>query len=76
MRYSSNGEINIKNKKMSKKEKKEKTSGKYLKKPKIKIQGIDPKKVIASMPYTPLVKNGRTGYFNDEYEEEIKWLGK
>ena len=56
--------------------KKEKESKKYLKTPKVKIKGIDAKKVIASMPYTPLVREGRTGYFNDEYEEEIKWLGK
>jgi hypothetical protein len=28
------------------------------------------------MPYNPMVKEGRTGYFNDEYEREIKWLGR
>lgn len=52
------------------------TKGKFLKKPKFKIEGIDPKKVIASMPYSPMVREGRTGYFNDEYEKEIKWLEK
>ena len=49
---------------------------KFLKKSKFKIEGQSPKKVINSIPYSPLVREGRTGYFNDEYEKEIKWLGK
>lgn len=48
------------------------SSGKFLKK--ARIQGVDPKKVIRSFEGQPLVKEGRTGYFSDEYAEEIKWL--
>ena len=64
-----------------KKEKEKKSSGifkgKFLKKPKLGIKSISPEKVLTSgMGHHALVREGRTGYFNDEYEREMKWLRK
>jgi hypothetical protein len=62
-----------------KKDKKEKGifKGKLLSKPKIKIESISSTKLISPQKgeHHALVKEGRTGYFNDEYEKEMKWLG-
>jgi hypothetical protein len=62
----------MKNKKKDKKEK-----GKFLKTPKIKIHPISATKLISPQKgeHHALVSEGRTGYFNDEYEKEMKWLG-
>jgi hypothetical protein len=47
---------------------------KFLKKSKEKIKGISPKAVLRTFEGGSLVREGRTGYFNDEYEKEVKWL--
>jgi hypothetical protein len=49
---------------------------KILKKPQAKLPSTDPKKFITKgMGKQSLVKEGRTGYFNEEYmEEKINWL--
>lgn len=58
-----------------KKKKKGIFKGKFLKKPKAKIEKVSPEKFVTKgLTKTPLVKEGRTGYFSDEYEKEIKWL--
>ena len=51
-------------------------SGKALKKPKAKIKSISAERIIAGTPYTPLVQPGEEGYFRNEYNREVKWLGK
>ena len=58
------------------KNKKDKSKGKrtILKKPKAKLPSVNPSKFIQSKVNHSLVKEGRTGYFNEEYEREIKWL--
>lgn len=51
--------------------------GKFLKKPKVKIESISPQKFISGKREShSLVREGRTGYFNDEYKKEMKWLEK
>jgi hypothetical protein len=72
-KYMMTSELKVKK---GKKEKEILKGKKWLGKPKVHIQKVDVKKVISSMPYNPMVKEGRTGYFNDEYEREIKWLGR
>jgi hypothetical protein len=63
-----------------KKEKGKKEKGvfskKLLKKPKAKLPSTDPKRFITSgMGRPSLVREGRTGYFDEEYMgEKIKWL--
>lgn len=47
---------------------------KFLKKPESKIKSISPKAVLRTFEGGSLVREGRTGYFNDEYEKEIGWL--
>jgi len=54
--------------------KEKKSKSKFLSKPKAKIQGISPVKVVNSFQNVPLVREGRTGYFSDEYEKELKFL--
>jgi hypothetical protein len=51
-------------------------SKKLLKKPEAKLPSTDPKRFITSgMGRPSLVREGRTGYFDEEYmEEKIKWL--
>ena len=49
--------------------------GKFLKKPKAKLPSTDPKKFITEgLGKQSLVREGRTGYFNEEMMEEAKWL--
>jgi hypothetical protein len=59
-----------------KKSKKGTKSKRLLKKPQAKLPSTDPKKFITKgMGKQSLVKEGRTGYFNEEYmEEKINWL--
>ena len=57
------------------------TKGRFLKKPKIKIKSVDPKKVISSMPYSPMTKptpkiTNRTGWFSDEFLNEQRSFDK
>jgi hypothetical protein len=48
---------------------------KFIKKPKAKLPSVDPKKFITKgLGHTPLVGEGRTGYFNQEMMGERKWL--
>lgn len=45
-------------------------------KPTAKIKGINPEKFITKGLGKPvLVREGKTGYFNEEYVGETKWLG-
>jgi len=61
-------------KKKSKKSKKKKEK-RILKKPKIKLPSYDPKRILMKgAGNTKLVREGKSGYFNDEYNKEIKWL--
>lgn len=49
---------------------------KILSKPKAKIKGVDAKKFITSgVGKHSLVKEGKTGYIDEEMIEEMKWLG-
>jgi len=60
---------------MVKKKKKGIFKEKILKKPTAKLPSYDPKKVLMKgTGNTKLVREGKTGYFNDEYERETKWL--
>ena len=60
--------------------KKKKSSGKKIKERKIlkkpkRLPSYSPEKVLMKGVGKPaLVREGRTGHFSDEYEEEIKWL--
>jgi hypothetical protein len=48
---------------------------KFLKKPTQKLPSTDPKKFITrGLGRQSLVREGRTGYFNEEMMEEAKWL--
>lgn len=66
-------------KKLEKELKKLKSKGflskKILSKPTAKLPSTNPKKFITrGLGNQPLVKEGKIGYFNEEYQEEIKWL--
>lgn len=66
------------NKKLKEKEKKSKgLIPKDLKKI-LDKRKLNPVKAVAKgLPdHSPLVREGRTGYFSDEYEKEVRWLGK
>jgi hypothetical protein len=45
-----------------------------LSKPKASVKSVSPEKVLRTFGGDRLVREGRTGYFNDEYEENISWL--
>lgn len=50
-------------------------TGKFLKNPKIDIESVSAKKIITQgAGKYALVREGRTGYFKDEYERDMKWL--
>lgn len=62
---------------MAKKKKSKKgfLKGHLLKKPTTKIPSVSPKKFITQGGGNQsLVREGKTGYFNEEYMEEAKWL--
>ncbi len=60
---------------LKKKTKKGVFKGKFIKKPKTKIQGVNPQRFISKdSARQSLVREGRTGYFNQEMMEEAKWL--
>lgn len=49
--------------------------GKQLKKPETKLKKIDPKKFITrGLSEGKLVREGKTGWFNEETIGESKWL--
>jgi hypothetical protein len=50
------------------------TKGKILKKPTQKLPSYDSKRILLKGEKKALVTEGRTGYFNKELMEEVKWL--